>query len=292
MASNNLIELIKILRERTGAGMMDCKKALEENALDVEKAIDWLREKGIAKVAKKAGRIAAEGLTRVLACQECHKGIVLEVNCETDFVALGEKFVALINAIAQKTLSAEPSDIEKAREINAQLITNATMALGEKIDYRRFELIKAVGDQGFGSYIHMNGKISVLVLLAKADEELGKGLAMHIAANNPSYIERSDVPAGVLEHEKAIARELARGDEKLAGKPANVLEGIIQGKVNKLLSESTLVEQTYLLDGEKNVGVILKSKGNKVLRFVRFAVGEGIEKRSDDFVSEVMNQVK
>lgn len=292
MASSNLIELIKILRERTGAGMMDCKKALEENELDVEKAIDWLREKGIAKAAKKASRIAAEGLTKVHVCEGCNKGIVLEVNCETDFVARGDRFIDLVANLAQETLHNEPSDIEQARELVAQYLTDATVALGEKIDYRRYEIIKASEGQGLSSYIHMNGKISVLVLLAKADEELGKGLAMHIAANNPSYVGKDDIPADVIEHEKSIARELAKSDEKLVNKPANILEGIILGKVNKLLSESTLSEQAYLLDGEKSVAEVLKAKNNKVLKFVRFQVGEGIEKRCCDFAEEVMSQVK
>ncbi|MFA5481484.1 MAG: translation elongation factor Ts, partial [Bacilli bacterium] len=229
---------------------------------------------------------------RVMICEGCRKGVVLEVNCETDFVALGNKFVDLVNTIAQETLDHEPADIESARQLSAQLITDATVGLGEKIDYRRFEIIKAKGEEGLSSYIHMNGKISVLVHLAKADAELGKGLAMHIAANNPTYINRSDIPASVIEHEKNIARELAKSDEKLANKPANVLDGIILGKVNKLLSESTLGEQSYLLDDEKKVADVLKAKNNKVLRFIRFQVGEGIEKRADDFVNEVMNQVK
>lgn len=292
MASNNLIELIKVLRERTGAGMMDCKKALEENALDIEKSIDWLREKGIAKAAKKASRIAAEGLTKVVICEGCGKGIVLEVNCETDFVARGEKFIALVDSLAKETLHHEPADINAARLLVASFLTDATVALGEKIDYRRFEIIKAAKGQGLSAYIHMNGKISVLVLLAKVDEELGKGLAMHVAANNPSYIVREDVPASVIEHEKNIARELAKTDEKLLNKPANILDGIIVGKVNKLFAESTLAEQAYLLDGEKTVAEVLKAKGNKVLKFVRFQVGDGIEKRCDDFAAEVMSQVK
>ena len=292
MASSNLIELIKVLRERTGAGMMDCKKALEENELDVEKAIDWLREKGIAKAAKKASRIAAEGLTKVVVCEGCNKGIVVEVNCETDFVARGDKFINLVDNLAQETLHNEPANLDDAKALVAQHLTDATVALGEKIDYRRFEFIKAEGEQGLSSYIHMNGKISVLVLLAKTDAELGKSLAMHIAANNPSYITKDDIPADVIEHEKNIARELAKSDEKLANKPANILDGIILGKVNKILSESTLSEQDYLMDGEKKVSQVLKEKNNKVLKFVRFQVGEGIEKRCCNFAEEVMSQVK
>ena len=292
MASSNLIELIKVLRVRTGAGMMDCKKALEENDLDVEKAIDWLREKGIAKAAKKAGRIAAEGLTKVRIFESCGKGLVLEVNCETDFVARGDKFITLVDNLAEDTLDNEPADIDAARSLVAQHLTDATVALGEKIDYRRFEIIKAAEGQGLSHYIHMNGKISVLVLLEKADEELGKGLAMHIAANSPTYITKSDIPNDVIEHEKNIASELAKSDEKLANKPAHILDGIILGKVNKLLSETTLAEQTYLLDGEKSVGETLKANNNKVLKFVRFQVGEGIEKKCCDFAEEVMSQVK
>lgn len=292
MASNTLIELIKVLRERTGAGMMDCKKALEENNLDVEKAIDWLREKGMAKAAKKAGRIAAEGLTKVSVCESCGKGVVLEVNCETDFVARGPKFIALVDNIVDETLKNEPADLEAAKVLVASYLNDASVALSEKLDYRRFEIVKAAAGQGLSSYIHMNGKISVLVLLAKADAELGKGLAMHIAANSPTYITKEDIPADVIEHEKTIARELAKTDEKLLNKPANVLDGIILGKVNKLLGESTLAEQDYLLDGDKKVSQVLKEKNNKVLKFVRFQVGEGIEKRCCDFAEEVMNQVK
>ncbi len=287
-----IIELIKVLRERTGAGMMDCKKALEETNCDVEKAVDWLREKGITKAAKKASRIAAEGLTDVHLDVASKKAIILEVNCETDFVGKGEAFAKLVHDIRDNVLKANPGCIDCAREAVASLITDATVKLGEKMDLRRFEIVK-VEPTHVGTYIHMAGKISVLVVLEKADAALAKGLAMHIAANNPQYIVREDIPAATREHETKIQFEAAKTDEKLANKPEAALAKIIEGKVNKVFSESTLAEQAYLMDENgATVANVLARSGNKVLKFVRYAVGEGIEKRVDDFASEVMKQVK
>ncbi len=284
-----MIELIKELRDRTGAGMMDCKRALEANDSDVEKAIDWLREKGIAKAQAKASRIAAEGLAAVVV--EGNKAIILEVNCETDFVGKGERFHKLTDDCAKDTLAKGYKSVEEAKEGVSQLFAEATVAMGEKLDYRRFEIVEKSAEQGFGSYIHMGGKIATLVVLAKEDAELAKGLAMHIAANAPKYIAQEDIPAEVIAHEKAIALENMKNDPKMAGKPEAMLNGIADGKVKKLLAESVLGAQVYLIDGEKSVAQVLKEKGNNVVKFIRFAVGEGIEKRKDDFAAEVMSQI-
>ena len=286
----SMIELIKELRDRTGAGMMDCKKALEASDSDVEKAIDWLREKGIAKAQAKASRIAAEGLAGVVVHGD--KAIIAEVNCETDFVSKGEKFHKLVDDVMEVTLKSDCKDIESAKEATASLFTDATVSMGEKLDYRRFEIVSKSAEQDFGAYIHMGGKIATLVLLDKQDAELAKGLAMHIAANAPKYVSEADIPAEVIEHEKAIAFETAKADPKLAGKPEQMLQGIVMGKVKKILSESILLSQAYLLDGEKSVAQVLKEKGINVIKFVRYAVGEGIEKRQDNFAEEVMKEVK
>ena len=286
----SMIELIKELRDRTGAGMMDCKKALEASGSDVEKAIDWLREKGIAKAQAKASRIAAEGLAGVIT--NGNEAIIAEVNCETDFVSKGEKFHKLVDDVMDVTLKGKCADIEAAKEATKSLFTDATVSMGEKLDYRRFNIVNKTSTQGFGAYIHMGGKIATLVVLEKDDAELAKGLAMHIAANAPKYVSESDIPAEVIEHEKAIAFETAKADPKLAGKPEQMLQGIVMGKVKKVLSESILLSQAYLLDGEKSVAQVLKEKGNSVLKFVRYAVGEGIEKRQDNFAEEVMKEIK
>ena len=286
----SMIELIKELRERTGAGMMDCKHALEESNSDVEKAIDWLRQKGIAKAQAKASRIAAEGLAEVQVSG--NKAIICEINCETDFVSKGEKFHALVNESAKVTLEKGCASLEEAKELTKALFTDATVSMGEKLDYRRFEIVEKSAEQGFGSYIHMGGKIATLVVLDKEDAEFAKGLAMHIAANAPKYIAEEDIPADVIAHEKEIAFENMKADPKMAGKPAQMLEGIANGKVKKLLAESVLGSQAYLLDGEKSVAQVAKEKGIKIVKFVRYSVGEGIEKRKDNFAEEVMKEIK
>lgn len=286
----NMIELIKELRERTGAGMMDCKHALEESNQDVEKAIDWLRQKGIAKAQAKASRIAAEGLSGVKV--DGNRAAIVEVNCETDFVSKGEKFHKLVDDVLDVTLKEEPACINCAREATSSLFTDATVSMGEKLDFRRFELLTKKDGEGFGAYVHMGGKIGVLVLLEKEDAELAKGLAMHIAANAPKFVSEADIPAETVAHEKAIQVELMKQDEKLASKPADMLDQIADRKVLKVLSESTLSAQVYLLDGEKTVAQVLKEKGNRVVKFIRYSVGEGIEKRQDNFAEEVMKEIK
>ncbi len=291
MAENNLIELIKVLRERTGAGLMDCKGALLANDCDIEKATDWLREKGLAKAAKKANRIAAEGLAITRSCDKCGRTVIVEVNCETDFVAKGDAFRELVDEVAHIIMKNEPATIEEARELTKDLFTDATVKMGEKFELRRFVVLHKE-DGCVASYIHMGGKIAVIVKLDKVDEELGKGLAMHIAANNPQYLSLNDISAEDLKHEKDVQLEAAKNDPKLASKPAEMLAKIIDAKVTKYYSEMVLGSQAYLLDDTKTVAQVLKEKGVNVLKFVRYQVGEGIEKRKDDFASEVMSQVK
>ena len=287
----SLIDLIKVLRDRTGAGLMDCKGALLANDCDIEKATDWLREKGLAKAAKKADRIAAEGLALAVKCPKCGKTVVLEVNCETDFVAKGDAFRKLVEDVAGVILKEEPKSVEEAKELTQDLFTDATVKMGEKFDLRRFTII-AQESNVIGTYIHMGGKIAVAVSLDKGDDELARDLAMHVAANNPQYLSMADVPADAKEHEMSVQKEAAKNDEKLANKPAPVLEKILEGKINKYFAEMTLEAQPFLKDDSKTVGQLLSEKGVKVLSFVRYQVGEGIEKRKDDFASEVMSQAK
>lgn len=289
MASN--IELIKILRERTGAGMMDCKRALDETNNDVDKATDWLREKGIAKQAKKADRIAAEGLALIEKCC-CGAACVCEVNCETDFVANSDPFKALVSECCKKALSTKPADVAALSEAVKTEFTDAAVKLGEKLTIRRFDIVYTNEGEGLGTYIHQGGKIAVIVRLEKDNPELAKGLAMQIAANSPKYVLESDIPSSVIEAETKIQLEVSKNDPKLANKPEAALANIVKGKVHKILSESVLAEQDYLLDPSKKVGDVLKAADNKVLQFIRYQVGEGLEKRHDDFAKEVMAQVK
>lgn len=283
-----LIEKIKELRELTGAGMMDCKKALQENGEDVEKAKDWLREKGITTAAKKSGRIAAEGL----AFAKVANGVaaIVEVNSETDFVSRGDAFKALVEEVLDVILANKPATKEAADALIEPLIVSATVKIGEKLSFRRFDVVEAGANAA--SYIHMGGKIATLVVLEKADQELAHGLAMHVAANNPSYITSLDIKQDEYDHEKHIQLELAKNDPKLADKPLAMLEKILEGKIKKHFSDLVLADQTYLMDDSKKVEAVLKEKGNKVLKFVRFQVGEGIEKRQEDFASEVLGQIK
>lgn len=289
--AESLIDLIKVLRDRTGAGLMDCKGALLANDCDLDKATDWLREKGLAKAAKKADRIAAEGLALTVSCKCGHRVVILEVNCETDFVAKGEQFHAFVEAIAQNILDNSYATIEEAKEGVKDLVADATVKMGEKFDLRRFEIIRRDDEQDIGTYIHMGGKIAVAVLIDKVNPELAKGLAMHIAANNPTYLNLDEVPADVLSHEREVQREASKQDPKFASKPAEFQEKILDGKLNKFFSEMSLANQSYLLDDSKNVGQILKEAGVSVKKFVRYQVGEGIEKRHDDFASEVMKEI-
>lgn len=288
-------QMVKELREKTGAGMMDCKKALTECDGDMAKSIDWLREKGIAKAAKKSDRIAAEGLTRVAV--EGNTGVVFEVNSETDFVAKNEQFLGLLDTVKDVLLTEKPADLDAALactvngETIADIITTATATIGEKITLRRFAVVEKADDEFFGAYMHMGGKISALVVLkGKEDAKVAKDLAMQVASMSPQYVSRDDMPAEVVEHERKVQTEIVRNDEKLASKPEKVLAGIIEGKVSKNLKDSCLVEQEFFLNPDQKVGQYLKESGVEVPSFVRYAVGEGIEKREDNFAEEVMSQ--
>ena len=288
------VDLIKQLRDRTGAGLMDCKGALLANDGDLDKAGDWLREKGLAKAAKKASRIAAEGLAVAKTCSKCSCGtvVVLEINCETDFVAKGDGFKALVDNVADVILEKKPANVEEAKELTAALFTDATVAMGEKFDLRRFELIAKAENTTVATYIHMGGKIATAVVISGDDAEFGKQLAMHVAANNPQYLTKNDIPADEIERETKVQIELAKNDEKLAGKPEAMLTKIIESKVNKHFAESVLASQPFLMDDSKTIETICAEKKVSILKVVRYAVGEGIEKRHDDFAAEVMSQVK
>ncbi|MCQ2776460.1 MAG: translation elongation factor Ts [Bacilli bacterium] len=292
--AESLIDLIKILRDRTGAGLMDCKAALLNNNQDLEKANDWLREKGLAKAAKKADRIAAEGLAFVKTCASCGKTVIVEVNCETDFVSKGDAFKQFVEEVATALLKNSPATLEAAKELTKDLFTDATVKMGEKFDLRRFDIVEKEADNYIASYIHMGGKIATVVVLDKEDAELGKGLAMHVAANNPKYLAKTDIDPEVIAHETEVQMNTAKNDPKLAGKPEAMLAKIIEGKVNKYFADMLLAEQVYLLDEEqtKKVGQVLAEKKVNVLKFVRYQVGEGIEKRKDDFAAEVEAQMK
>ena len=277
MADKNFIELLKTLRDRTGAGMMDCKRALLDAENDIEKAIDILRQKGIVKAASKAGRFAAEGLTNVKICEKCGSAVILEVNCETDFVSASDKFHELVSKVTDTILEKKPATLEEARELTAPFFADATIAMGEKMELRRFEILKLAEGQAFGSYIHMGGKISVLALLSKPTE-LAKPLCMSIAANSPSYCKLEDIPNSVRERETSVASEEVKNDPKLANKPDAVKAQIVERKVDKVLSQNCLYLQKYVMDESVVVGDLLKKEGLDVVRFVRYQVGEGIEK--------------
>jgi elongation factor Ts len=285
---------VKELREKTGAGMMDCKKALEETDGDLNKAVDWLREKGIAKAAKKAGRIAAEGLTRCKV--KGNLAVVYEINSETDFVAKNEQFQELLDLTGDALLAAAPATLDDAlnapvglRTVN-DYIVDATATIGEKITLRRFALVSKADDEVFGSYIHMGGKIAVVVKLSPGSSfEVAKDMAMQVASMNPSFISRNDMPVEYIDHERNIQREIIKNDEVLANKPEKVREGIMEGRLSKQLQEVSLVDQIYFKDQDKKVSEILKNERAVVFSFVRYAVGEGIEKKEDNFAADVAN---
>ena len=284
--------LVKELRERTGAGMMDCKKALTQTDGNIEAAIDYLRENGIAKAAKKADRLAAEGLSYIEV--KGNKAVILEINSETDFVAKNEKFVALVKNVANAILAAEPKSLEEALQVQAEggtveaVINEGIATIGEKLSLRRFEVLTKTDADSFGAYSHMGGRIGVLTLVeGSTDEQAAKDVAMHIAALAPRYLDESEVPADVLEHEKKVLTEQALNE----GKPANIVEKMIVGRINKFLEEITVVKQKFVKDDSLTVEKFVASKGGKLAKFVRYEVGEGIEKREDNFAEEVMSQV-
>ena len=278
--------LVKELRERSGAGMMECKKALTENNGDIQAAADWLRKTGLAKADKKANRIAAEG--RIAMAQAAGKAVLVEINSETDFVAKDENFLAFANSVAQTALTSGSQDVEalKAAPLGGETVETARAALiakvGENVQVRR--MVRVDSANTVAGYVH-GGRIGVLIELKGGDAELAKGIAMHVAAMNPPYIAAGDVPADFIAKEKEI--ELAKMSDKDKSKPAEILEKIMSGKVAKIVNEVTLTGQPYALDTDKSVGDVLKAAKAEVVSMHRMAVGEGIEKVVEDYAAEV-----
>lgn len=284
--------LIKELRDISGAGMMDCKKALEENNNDIDKATEWLREKGIAKAAKKADRIAAEGLSTVLV--EGNKAVILEVNCETDFVAKNEKFQNFLKDLAKILLASDAKTLEEALELPCEAgklsdyVASMTATIGEKISFRRFTVLTKEADDNFGAYIHMGGKISVLTLVKGGSEDVAKDVSMHAAAMRPQYVSKEQVPAEVVEKEKKILTE----EVIESGKPEAMAEKIVMGKISKYFKEICLEEQEFVKDNSVSVSKYVSNNGGKIVDVIRYEVGEGMEKRQDNFAEEVAAQMK
>ncbi|ANI97970.1 translation elongation factor Ts [Pediococcus pentosaceus] len=284
-------KLVKELRDKIGVGMMDAKKALVATEGDMDKAVDFLREKGIAKAAKKSDRVAAEGLADV----EMHDNTaaIVEVNSETDFVASNDRFIDLVKEIASQVALEKPADVDAALKLKSPKgtlnddIIEATQVIGEKISLRRFATLEKGENEHFGSYLHMGGKIAALVLLEGADEETAKDVAMHVAAINPKYVNRDQVPAEVLDHEREVLSKEAEGE----GKPANIIEKMVTGRLNKFLAEISLDDQEYVKDPDQTVAKYVASKGGKIKSFIRFEVGEGIEKQTVDFAEEVRKEM-
>lgn len=282
---------VKELRDKIGVGMMDAKKALVASDGDMDKAVDFLREKGIAKAAKKSDRVAAEGLADV----EMHNNTaaIVEVNSETDFVASNDRFIDLVKEIASQVALEKPASVEDALKLKSPKgtlnddIIEATQVIGEKISLRRFATLEKSENEHFGAYLHMGGKIAALVLLEGADEETAKDVAMHVAAINPKYVNRDEVPSDVLDHEREVLTKEAEGE----GKPANIIEKMVEGRLNKFLAEVSLDDQEFVKDPDQTVAKYVASKGGKVKSFIRYEVGEGIEKQTVDFAEEVRKEM-
>lgn len=285
--------IVKELRERTGAGMMDCKKALVATEGDMEKAIDFLREKGLSQAAKKAGRVAAEGAVVAYVTEDGKTGAIVEVNCETDFVGKNENFQALAKSIAELIVKSNPADVDAllASEMDGKtvkdVVTEAIAKIGENISVRRFVRYESAEGKVY-SYIHGGGKIGVLVDMKGGDAELGKDIAMQVAAANPQFLNRNEVPDSELEHEKDILTEQARNE----GKPENIIAKMVMGRINKYYKEVCLVDQEFIRDGDLTISKLLKSKNADVARFARFQLGEGIEKKQENFADEVAAFIK
>ncbi|MFV0558162.1 MAG: translation elongation factor Ts [Enterococcus sp.] len=286
-------KMVKELRDMTGVGMMDAKRALVEVDGDMDKAVDLLREKGMAKAAKKNDRIAAEGLASVAV--NGNVASIVEVNSETDFVSKNEMFQELVKEIAEVIAANKPADMEAALQLETSkgkleaALIEATQVIGERINFRRFEIVEKGDNDAFGGYLHMGGRIAVLTVIeGSTEEEVAKDVAMHVAAINPRYVDESQIPASELEHEKNILTEQALNE----GKPAAIVEKMVVGRLNKFKAEISLVDQPFVKDPDQTVAKYVASKGATVASFTRFEVGEGIEKREDNFVEEVMSQVK
>ena len=283
---------VKELREKTQAGMLDCKKALEACEGDMDKAIDWLREKGISKAAKKEGRVAAEGVCQIITSG--NEAVILEVNSETDFVAKNEEFTKFVDYVANLILKNDFSDVDsllnyndEGTTVNDKLI-NIISTIGEKISIRRFKKVVKNDNEVFGAYKHMGGRIGSLVVLENTTEEVAKDVAMHSAAMNPTAITREEVPAEMVEHEAHVIKEQVMQE----GKPAEIAEKMVTGRLNKFYKEICLEEQPFVKDSGMTVLDYVKNNGGKIVSMTRFEVGEGIEKKEENFAEEVMNQIK
>ncbi|MCZ0716760.1 translation elongation factor Ts [Aerococcus kribbianus] len=282
---------VKELRDRTGVGMMDAKKALVAVEGDMDKAVDYLRENGLAKADKKADRIAAEGLTKVVV--DGNDAAIVEVNSETDFVAKNDKFIEVLNKVAENILANKPADLDAALSIDvdgeslADYLREATSVIGEKISLRRFETVTKSDDQSFGTYVHQGGRISVLTLVEGSDQSVAEQVAMHVGGMKPRFLNEEDVPADVREHEKEVLTEQALKE----GKPANIVEKMIEGRLKKFFAEICLVDQKFLLDDSQTVSEFAAAHDSKVLSFVRYEVGEGMQKREENFADEVASQM-
>ena len=283
---------VKTLREKTGAGMLDCKKALDACEGNLDAAVDWLREKGIAKALKKTDRIAAEGLSDIFV--NGNKAVVLEINSETDFVAKNDEFKNFVKTVGEAILNSNVKTMEEAMNlsVNGETIESLTIAItakiGEKISIRRFEVVEKNENEVFGSYIHMGGRIACLVKVEGADADVAREVAMHAAAMRPLYVNASEVPTEVLEKEKNIMREELLNE----GKPADKIENILVGKVRKYYEEVCLEDQIFVkAENKETVGKYLANNNGKLILMIRYEVGEGMEKRSENFADEVMSQI-
>ena len=290
--ANITAKLVKELRDMTGVGMMDAKKALVEVEGDIDKAVDFLREKGLAKAAKKADRIAAEGVTATYV--DGNTAALIELNSETDFVAKNDKFQALVATVVKAIAQAKPATMEEALAVKVgdksieELILEGTTVIGEKLSLRRFEVLTKADGDAFGEYLHMGGRIGVLTVIEGSDDSVAaKDVAMHVAAINPRYVSREDVSEEDYKHEEKIQTEIALNE----GKPANIVEKMIKGRMNKYLAEISLTEQAFVKNPDQTVAEFVASKGGKVKTFVRYEVGEGMEKRQDNFADEVAAQM-
>ena len=283
--------MVKELREITGAGMMDCKAALQETKGNMEEAIKYLREKGIAKSVKREGKIAAEGLANVLV--KDNFAVILEVNSETDFVSKNEEFIEMVNTIGETILENKVKTMEEALELKVDkdtlndYVVEKTAKIGEKIAFRRFTLLEKQDDEVFGTYIHMGGNIAVLIKVKGSDEEIAKDVAMHYAAMKPEYLFKEDVSEEVLNEEKELLKKQAMDE----GKPADIAEKMVAGKINRFYKDNCLVEQAFVKDDSVTVGTYLKNNNSILLEGIRYEVGEGIEKKEENFLEEVKAQM-
>lgn len=284
--------LVKELREKTGAGMLDCKKALEANNGNIEASIDWLREKGNIKAAKKADRIAAEGIASILI--KGNKAAIVEVNSETDFVAKNHEFTSMVDTILNTIIDSNVKTVEEALTLDCgegtinDLIVAKTSKIGEKLSLRRFAVVSKKDSESFGEYIHMGGKIAVLITVDGASSDVAKDCAMHAAAMRPKYVNTTEVPAEDIERERTILKEQAINE----GKPANIAEKMVEGRIRKFYEEICLEEQAFVKENDKKVKEFVKANGGKITSMIRYEVGEGMEKRVENFAEEVAKQMQ